>query len=107
MMKRALTIALIAAVSLCVSRPAAAQEIQKPEAELRTETLRAALSKKLVTLGLTPKEAESRVSQLTNQDIIQLTENPKQMGLGGIKDKTLIIIAVILILPSILLLAAL
>lgn len=107
-MKRVLAIALVATVTLCLGRPAVAQTGQ-PAAlpNGKSAEVRQALTKQLVDLGLTEGEAGSRVAQLADQEIVQLVENPKQVGMGGIKDKTLIVIAVILILPSILLLAML
>ena len=102
-MRRALVTAFCVA-ALFFSQPAAAQE---PAPTARPSLARAALSRQLVDLGLTQKEADSRVSLLPEAEVVQLVENPKQLGMGGIKDKTLIIIAVILILPSVLLLAAL
>lgn len=61
---------------------------------------------RMVKLGLTAEEASLRVKSLTHADLQKLGATPEQVGMAGIKDKTLIIIAVILILPSILLLMA-
>lgn len=104
-MRRALATALLV-MPLFVVQPIAAQDPQSSPATTQAAA-RTALSQQLVDLGLTQKEADSRVSKLADAEVVRLVENPKQVGLGGIKDKTLIIIAVILILPSILLLAAL
>jgi hypothetical protein len=101
-MRRVLVLALIVAVPLLCSQPAWAQT---PAAQPTTEQVaRTALTERLVKLGLTQEESESRVRQLSNQEVIQLAEKPEQVGMGGIQDKTLIIIAVILIIPSVLLL---
>jgi hypothetical protein len=64
----------------------------------------AVVKRKLTTLGLTEREAADRVAALTPADLEKLRQNPEQLQNAGIKDKTLIIIAVILIVPSILLL---
>lgn len=98
-MRRALAIALIA-VPLFGSQPAWAQ------APANEKAARTALTKQLVDLGLTEKEAASRVTQLPYEEVRQLVEKPNQVGMGGIQDRTLIIIALILIIPSILLLVA-
>lgn len=105
-MKRAWTLALLAVISLCLSQPAAAQDSRAPK-DAKPVAVRQALTTKLVDLGYTPSEAQQRVNQLNDQEIGQLMANPDQVGVGGIQDKTLIIIAVILVLPSILLLMAL
>jgi len=106
-MKRPSRIAVLVCAVLWAGHPVAAQSAQEQLVVQQVSPLRSVLAAKLVDLGLTAQEAEARVNQLTDRDVQQLAENPQQMGLGGIKDKTLIIIALILILPSILLLAAL
>ena len=102
-MRRTFATALVA-ISLFAAQPAAAQGLMATTNT--TAQTRATLTRQLTNLGLTEKEAQARVSLLSDQEVKQLVENPNQVGMGGIRDKTLIIIAVILILPSILLLAA-
>ena len=63
------------------------------------------VTKRLMDKGLSRVEAEKRVNQLTQSDLQKFADSPEQVEMGGIKDSTLIIIAVILIVPSILLLA--
>lgn len=105
-MRRAFVAALVA-TALFLAQPAAAQGLIPTTDTSAPTPPRAALSQQFVNLGLTDKEAEARVSQLTDAEVSQLVENPKQVGMGGIQDKTLIIIAVILIIPSVLFLAIL
>lgn len=102
-MRRGLAIALVA-VPLFWSTPAWAQQTATDSAS--EQAARAALTKQIVELGLTEKEARDRVAQLPYHEVRQLVEKPQQVGMGGIQDRTLIIIALILIVPSILLLIA-
>ena len=64
----------------------------------------AVVTKRLMETGLTKDEASQRVRELTQADLQKLAEHPEQVAMAGIKDSTLIIIAVILIVPSVLLL---
>lgn len=66
------------------------------------QVVREDLAARLVRLGLSPEEATTRVSQLTADDLAVLADHPEQLAVGGVKDTTLIIIAGIIILPSLL-----
>ena len=103
-MRRAFAGVLVA-VTLSWAQPARAQQSVTVPVESETAT-RGALTKQLVKLGLEEREAQSRVARLPLHEVQQLVENPKQLGMGGIQDRTLIIIALILIIPSVLLLVA-
>lgn len=71
------------------------------EADQRVES---ALKTRLMALGLTSTEAEARIAALTPGDLQKLAQNPEQVAMAGIKDTTLILIAVILVVPSLILL---
>lgn len=68
------------------------------------ERIESALRTRLVALGLTPAEADIRIAALTPGDLQKLAQNPEQVAMAGIKDTTLILIAVILVVPSLILL---
>jgi hypothetical protein len=73
-------------------------------AQLPAQQVEATLKARLVKLGLSPKEASEKIAALTPADLQKLGENPDQVAMAGIKDTTLILIAVILVVPSLLLL---
>ena len=75
--------------------------VQSQEVDEQTKT---AVRDRLVSLGLTLDEANSKIGNLTTADLQKLGANPEQVAMAGIEDKTLILIAVILIAPSIILL---
>lgn len=65
---------------------------------------RAVVTERLVALGLDAEQARARVDALTEADLQQFAQHPQQLARGGVEDKTLITVAVILIIPSVLLL---
>ncbi len=93
---------------LAASAPLAASAAQEPGTpplqQSNVDATRVLVIDRLVSLGLTQQEAGSRVSKLTNEDLAQLAAHPEHVAMGGVKDRTLIIIAVVLVIPSILLL---
>lgn len=107
MMRRVAAVAVLA-LPLLLAAPAVAEDT----ADFATTpaqahaAVRTALSQQLVELGLAQAEADARVALLQDEEVVRLVQDPKQVGMGGIKDKTLIIIAVILIIPSVILLLA-
>ena len=54
---------------------------------------------RLISLGLSREEAESRIIELTDTDIAKLAANPDQLAMGAVSSKALIWAAVILISP--------
>ncbi len=107
------TLLLVGALGAGVDAQSAARPTEdKTAAEVKlAETPRPdsnrVVKDRMVKLGLTPGEADNRVKALTDADLNKLAGSPESLEMAGIKDKTLIIIAAILILPSILLLVAL
>jgi hypothetical protein len=83
------------------------QKAQQVTVDTASVEARAAVKQRLAKLGLTQEEADSRIQRLTDKDIQKLGSSPESIAMAGVKDRTLVIIALILILPSILLLAAL
>ena len=79
------------------------QEVIAADAQLAAKV---AVTARLLSLGLTPDEALVRVNALSEDDLQQLAARPEQLAMGAIEDKTLLIIAVILVVPSLLLLLA-
>ena len=101
---------VLLAISLCLGQTALAQPELQVDAtgdDQTGVTDQLVVRDQLLALGLTESEAQVRLSALRPEDISVLARDPKLNGKGGVKDKTLIIIACILIIPSILLLAAL
>jgi hypothetical protein len=72
----------------------------------RPETTQQKLRTRLVSLGLTVDEADTRIAALTAADLQKLEKNFDQVRMAGVKDSTLILIAVILILPGLIVLMA-
>lgn len=62
------------------------------------------VKERMMALGLTASEADSKVNALTTGDLEKLANSLDQVAMAGVSDRTLIIIAVILIVPSVLLL---
>lgn len=118
-MKKVLLVAFVASL-LCGNTPAHLEGAQWSAAPTATEgsqrtvrvefdqelapEIRTELKTRLIDLGLTSAEAEQKLSELTPADLAKLGQNPDQLAMAGIKDTTLILIAVILILPGLLLL---
>lgn len=100
----------VLAISLCLGQTALAQtalEVEAPSTDQTDVANQLVVRDQLLALGLTESETQVRLSALRPEDISVLAQNPKLNGKGGVKDKTLIIIAVILILPTLLIFAAL
>lgn len=87
-------------LTLQIETAAPALQVDKRTKE-QTQTV---VRNRLVALGLTLDEADRKVAALTPTDLEKLGANPEQVAMAGIEDRTLILIAVILIAPSILLL---
>lgn len=87
-----------------VSGPQARQSQVVTQFQDVHEQTKAAVRNRLVSLGLTLDEADRKIADLTPDDLQKLGASPEQVAMAGIKDRTLILIAVILIAPSILLL---
>lgn len=79
------------------AQSAAAMERSEEDAKLEVRN-------RLMSLGLTSVEADAKIASLTTGDLQKLGQNPEQIAMAGIKDTTLILIAVILVVPSLLLL---
>jgi hypothetical protein len=79
-----------------------------PDAAATTATAgsaaREVVTERLLALGLDAEQARMRVDALTDDDLRLFAQHPQQLARGGVEDKTLITIAVILIIPSVLLL---
>jgi hypothetical protein len=71
-----------------------------------SEVQKATVTERLMKVGMSRAQADQKVERLTASDIQKLADSPQSIERAGIKDRTLVIIALILILPSILLLAA-
>ena len=54
---------------------------------------------RLISLGLSREEAESRIIELTDTDIAKLAANPDQLAMGAVSSRAIIWAAVILISP--------
>jgi hypothetical protein len=105
-MKTRLLLAVSSFVLASVLIPSAVSAAPEVEGKFNVgsdqQVVREDLAARLVRLGLSQEEATTRVGQLTADDLAVLADHPEQLAVGGVKDTTLIIIAGIIILPSLL-----
>jgi hypothetical protein len=70
------------------------QQVEGTYAAGDVEEAKALVTARLLELGLSPAEAQARVDALEVQDLQQLAANPEQLAMGGMEDKTLVLIIV-------------
>lgn len=89
--------------AVTASAPTAATSAPDVQTPSRSDA-KVVVKERMMALGLTASEADAKVNALTQGDLQKLANNLNQVAMAGIQDRTLIIIAIILIVPSILLL---
>ncbi len=100
----AFLVVLMMSTSFLLSAAPEQKKTEEPSLGICIKNASVKVHARLMEVGLTSEDADSRLSLLSDSDIQKLAENPAQLAMGGIEDKTLILIAVILIAPSIILL---
>ena len=70
------------------------QQVEGTYAAGDVEGAKDLVTARLLELGLSPAEAQARVDALEVQDLQQLAANPEQLAMGGMDQKTLVLIIV-------------